>query len=350
MKMKKYSDMELITMAQNGDEEAFTALYERYVRLAYFIAYKLCKNEADCEDVVQDSFIQIKNKIQDLRNPDLFKYWLNRIVISKCKNLFRKNKYMTYQDEHFETKTNLVETRTYHLPDVTMKFSSDKDVMNYFINELPLGQKEVVVLHYLQQLSVEETASILKLPEGTVKSRLSYARSALKNKIELYERQNECKLNFRSVDAFISSSLTYAMAKMVLPKSFIPNAWNFKFHFSKKTAAISFSCAAAFCTIIGGAYLYAANEDMEEQKTVNQEKLFPVIVVRDKEIRSAKSGYFTLKTWAHCEQEMQALDDAFLNDVNTLYRAMKKDNSIYYQSLVVEGWVTSFESVYQKNH
>lgn len=350
MKMKKISDLELITKVQNGDEEAFNILYERYVRLAYFIAYKLCNNEADCDDVVQDSFIQIKNKIQDLRNPELFKFWLNRIVVSKCKNLFRKNKYMTYQEEHMESKSNLVETRTYHLPDVTMKFSSDKDVMNYFINELPLGQKEVVVLHYLQQFSVEETASILELPEGTVKSRLSYARSSLKNKIEIYERKNECKLNFHSLDACIASSLTYAMTNLSLPASLSPKGWHLQFHLASKTLTIAFSCAAAFGTVVGGAYLYAMNDGLDGSNKVNQENLFPTVVVRDKVIQSAKSGYFTLKTWAHCEQEMGALDALLLEDVNTLYQAMKKDDSDYYQSLVDEGWVTSFEQAYQKSH
>ena len=88
------TDPSLIRKVQAKDEEAFNLLYHRYVKLVYYIAYRICKNDADSQDIVQDTFLQVKRMIHNLKNPSLFKFWLNQIAISKCKNLFRKNHYI----------------------------------------------------------------------------------------------------------------------------------------------------------------------------------------------------------------------------------------------------------------
>ena len=83
MTEKEYTDEELVLMLQNNDEEAFNLLYHRYVKLVYYIAYRICKNDADSQDIVQDTFLQVKRMIHNLKNPSLFKFWLNQIAISK---------------------------------------------------------------------------------------------------------------------------------------------------------------------------------------------------------------------------------------------------------------------------
>ena len=114
---KEYTDEELVQMLQNDSEEAFNLLYQRYVKLVYYIAYRFCKNDADSQDIVQETFLQVKRMIRNINNPALFKFWLNQITVSRCKNLFRKNKYVTYDDEHYEVKNNLTETREDVLPE-----------------------------------------------------------------------------------------------------------------------------------------------------------------------------------------------------------------------------------------
>lgn len=352
MTEKEYTDEELVVMLQNDSEEAFNLLYQRYVKLVYYIAFRICKNDADSQDIVQETFLQVKRMIQNLKNPSLFKFWLNQITISKCKNLFRKNKYVSYDDEHYEAKNNLVETREDVLPEAILKFNSDKEVLDAFIDELPQGQREVVILHYLEQFSVEETAAILELPQGTVKSRLSYARNSLRKKIELYERTTGVKLDFHSIDGLIASALIFSLGKAALPKALLIPAstvnislWK-RFSSAVSTKAIVASFVAiSFLTVVVGNVLFSSDTNTEENQLINR---FPEVTVRETKITNAREAYFHIKTWACCHEEMMIMDTDKLKDVYYLYQIMKRDNSVYYEALVNEGWINYLEQIYNE--
>lgn len=348
MAEKEYTDEELVVMLQNDSEEAFNLLYHRYVKLVYYIAFRICKNDADSQDIVQETFLQVKRMIQNLKNPSLFKFWLNQITISKCKNLFRKNKYVTYDDEHYEAKNNLVETREDVIPEAILKFNSDKEVLDAFIDELPQGQREVVILHYLEQFSVEETAAILELPQGTVKSRLSYARNTLRNKIELYEKATGVKLNFHSFDGFLVQALLFSLGKAVLPKALLMPPVLYKASLWKQiSSAISVKSAIAAiiaCSVLS-ITVWTSLIPTEEQGLINR---FPVVTLRAKTITNAREAYFHIKAWACCHEEMQIMEIDKLEDVYYLYQIMKRDHSTYYASLENEGWVNDLERIYDE--
>ena len=169
-------ELAMITEAIAGSESAFDDLYRHYERLVYYIAYKNTKNDADAKDVVQETFLEVKRTIHTLQNPQAFKYWLNRITLSKCKNLFRKNHYINVDCDHPSIENNNIENRTYLIPHANSRKDSDCMVINQFISELPKGQREVLVMFYLEELHLEEISQRLDIPLGTVKSRLSYAR------------------------------------------------------------------------------------------------------------------------------------------------------------------------------
>lgn len=346
---KEYTDEELVQMLQNDSEEAFNLLYQRYVKLVYYIAYRFCKNDADSQDIVQETFLQVKRMIRNINNPALFKFWLNQITVSRCKNLFRKNKYVTYDDEHYEVKNNLTETREDVLPEAILKYQSDKEVLDAFIDELPQGQREAVILHYLEQFSVEETAAILELPQGTVKSRLSYARTTLRKKIELYEKATDTKLNFRSLDGLIAQVLFYSFTKTVLPKAILipvltkqPSIWK------QISSAISIKSALAAAAAFSLLTFTVWNDRLipqEEQGLVNR---FPAVTIRSTKITNAREAYFHIKTWACCHEEMELIEIEKLDDVYYLYQVMKRDRSVYYSALVNEGWASDLEYIYNE--
>lgn len=351
MNNKQISDTELIHRVQADDEQAFNQLYERYVKLVYYIAFRFCNNDADSQDVVQETFLQIKRTIKDLKNPELFKYWLNKITISKCKNLFRKNKYVTYDDEHYEAKNNLLETREDVQPACLLKFNSDKDIMNALIDELPKGQRDVVILHYLEQFSIEETASLLEIPEGTVKSRLSYARSTLKAKIEQYEQENHTKLNFHSLDGLIAAALLASLDHFKMPALSLGLVHK-RIDLSKLFSTWAGKLAVSMIVLAGAGMTAAMMKDhsvVREDNSLIQEaeiNTFPAVTIRNTSITSARSAYYTIKTWACCEEEMNLLSKDELADVYQLYQVMKKHNSNYYQSLEDTGWCHSLETIY----
>ncbi len=193
---KKMTEQELLLAAQQ-DDEAFALLYQRYYRLVYYVAYKMCRNDADAQDVVQETFMEVRRSLCDLKNPQYFRLWLYRVVDSKCKKLFRKNKYALTDIEQDHILNEFLEQNEQFLPEASLKYTNDRDIMHRFIKELPYDQKYAIILYYMQQMTTLEIAELLKVPEGTIKSRLSVGRATLRKKVEAYEHREGIKLNFR---------------------------------------------------------------------------------------------------------------------------------------------------------
>lgn len=361
MSNKSLQLSELIEKVKNKDDGAFEELYERYFRLVYYLAYKQCRNEADSKDIVQETFVEVQRSIHTLQNPNAFKFWLNRIALSKCLNMFRKNKYSLIDEDQIYAKNHLIEEREYMLPEKDARKLSDKEVLAKLINTLPSGQQQVLVLFYLEQFSIHEVAALMKISEGTVKSRLSYARATLRKKIEQYEHLNDTKLNFHSLSEAISVAMLAEVATIHLPKSialfaFLPKKWLASF----QSVATTVVGKAAFITIclggasIGSVYtIQAWNEQhaqasqkvpLQVQGNAETDVSFPKLEVLGKEVNTAKAAYFNLRFTACCEEEMKNLSEQQRMDIEKIYTTLKEVDSPYYQSLIDEGWMTSFEA------
>lgn len=369
MKKEKIKDEELIRQLQQGDEAAFNQLYERYVKLVYFIAYKMCKNDADSKDVVQETFIEVKRAIHSLQNPSVFKFWLNRITISKCKNLFRKNKYANMDDENAYVMTNTIEERSYLIPEKAMHFQSDHEVLSSFIDQLPISQKEVLILFYLEQFSIDEISNIMDIPSGTVKSRLSYGRASLKELITKYEDRNGIRLSFHSLGEAIGACLIGEYAKIKVPSILLGGSalgigsgvHSTFFSMFQSVVTTGLAKVGIIATlVVGGSgavfVAYKANVAKTSPESIVQTAIdveeeripFPTVHVMNKDIDTAKSAYFNIKLWACCEEEMKNLSTEQMQDIHSVYSALKEVKSPYYDALVNEGWALSFENNYSK--
>lgn len=131
----------------------------------YKISMSMLKNEKDCEDVVQDTILTAYNKLNSLKNERYFKTWLVRILINKCNEQLRKKKRTT--------------------PDMQLVKAYDTD--NHEITEvrialdsLPDDIRCVMVMHYIEDFTIKEIQEVLKIPQGTVKSRLFKGRELLR--------------------------------------------------------------------------------------------------------------------------------------------------------------------------
>lgn len=363
--MEKRKDAELVEAIKNGDELAYEELYKRYAKLIYFIAQKSCKNDADSKDVVQDTFIEMKRSIQSLKNPEVFRYWITKIALSKSKNLFRKNKIINYDDEHYEAKNHLVEERRDRLPADAAHFQSDQEVLLYFIDRLPIPQKQVLVLFYLEQYSINEIAMLLDIPVGTIKSRLNYARTALKTDVEMYEREENIRLNFHSLSQGIAASLCTALANASLPKGILSTSLPSlllqkpRLHASTFLGTTAVKACIVACVVgvvaSGGAMIYHQQNtsDIDTPIALRNEQInseepidFPSFHVMGIDITTPRMAYFNLKTWMCCEEEANAMSKQELEEIHLVYQAMKDSNCGYYQDLIQEGWVDKFEEIY----
>lgn len=146
-------------------------LVERYHKNLFAVAFNVCKNREDAEEVVQDAFIQYHLKRLDFQSEEHIRAWLIRVTINKAKNAAR-----TFWRRH---RTSLEETMA------ALTFD-DQESERLFEAVMALPQKYRIVVHlfYYEDYSVHEMAELLSLSESNVKTRLSRARAMLRDTLK----------------------------------------------------------------------------------------------------------------------------------------------------------------------
>ena len=146
---------------------------------------KMCNNMYDAEDLYQDTVLSIC-RFWGKYNPDLpFDKWVYSICVNTYRNKYRK----------YKSSPQIMDFESNEEKDNKINNIEDKDSVNYdnsimlkqLINNLNKDKKEVVILFYFQDFSVKEVATILRIPEGTVKKRLYSARQYIKERWNTHE-------------------------------------------------------------------------------------------------------------------------------------------------------------------
>ncbi|MBI2843487.1 MAG: sigma-70 family RNA polymerase sigma factor [Armatimonadetes bacterium] len=185
----KSLEKSLIERCKQGDIAAFNDLVQRYEKRVFNFAYRMAGNYDDANDVAQEAFIRVFNSINTFRGDANFTTWLYRIVTNVYLDERKRQKshLHTSLEDYVELDENTV-TRQIEdgrpTPDHVIERIERDDLLHSAIQELPDYQRIMVVLYHTQGKSYEEIAQIMKLPIGTVKSRLNRARLALKEKLE----------------------------------------------------------------------------------------------------------------------------------------------------------------------
>ncbi len=142
-------------------------LIEQYQDNLYAVAFNVCKNQEDAEDVVQDAFLQYYTCRKEFENEQHIRAWLIRIVINKAKNMNR-----TFWRRNKLSLEDYMETLTFETPESETLFET--------VMGLPEKYRIIVHLFYYEDYSVREIADILNISESNVKIRLMRARTLLK--------------------------------------------------------------------------------------------------------------------------------------------------------------------------
>ena len=145
--------------------EEFTNLILDSEQTLYCVAMSMLRNEKDCEDAVQTAILTAYEKLGTLKQEQYFKTWLVRILINVCNKQLR----------------SAAKTTELHDTDISSDSAEASTEIRMAIESLPVKIRQVVVLCYIEQFSVKEIKQVLKIPEGTVKSRLSKGRELLKD-------------------------------------------------------------------------------------------------------------------------------------------------------------------------
>ena len=185
-KQFSYTDEELIARFQEGDEQAYVELVNRFRNRLMSFIYRYVNDMEQAEDIVQDALIKLYTHKHYYKNIAKFSTWIYTIAANLAKTELRKKKSrkVTYLSQMGP------EERDYELPAVepdTDELAQSEYIENKIqvaIQKLPLHFRTVTILRDIQELSYEEISKIVDVPLGTVKSRINRARIQLQKELK----------------------------------------------------------------------------------------------------------------------------------------------------------------------
>jgi RNA polymerase sigma-70 factor, ECF subfamily len=178
--MPEVADIEQlpVSQARAGEPAAWDALFRRYQLPLYVYVFELTRHEQASLDVVQETFIAAVRHIGSLRDDGKFGSWLFGIAHQKCVQRWRKRTEVLFDkipesSDEFEDGPD----------DLLIRQEQEAGFMK-LLEQLPLPQRSVLLLHFVEDFSLEEIARITETQVGTVKSRMHYAKKSLRKLLE----------------------------------------------------------------------------------------------------------------------------------------------------------------------
>ncbi len=181
----------LIDHLREGDETALAPLVEKYKRMVHRLAMQITKNHEDANDVMQETFIKVYQSIHTFRQEATFETWVYRIAVNEALNYVKRRKRrressLETTDESEYNPEIRRKAEEANDPEIQAQQAELRHWVTKAVNSLSLKHRIVVILHELEGLTHAEIASILNCSEGTVRSRLHYARKQLRSLLKPY--------------------------------------------------------------------------------------------------------------------------------------------------------------------
>lgn len=179
------ADTGLVALARKGDEPAIRELIRRNNQRLFRVARAVLRNDAEAEDVVQETYVRAFTRLQTFEDRAAFSTWLTRIALNEAFARLRRRRRAARLDSELEAGMGLIIDFPYQRaaaadPERLAARAEIRRLLEEAIDELPDDFRLVFVLRCVEQLSGEETASLLGVPEETVKTRLHRAKARLR--------------------------------------------------------------------------------------------------------------------------------------------------------------------------
>ena len=165
------NELGLIRQCKKGNTMAQYQLYRMYVKAMFNIAVRMTGEKEKAEDVLQEAFLKAFSEIENLKNEKAFGGWLKRIVINRCIDVMRKEKYVlqdmeTLSEQHHEIAVEIDE-------------QVDPEMVHQQIKKLPEGARQILVMRALEEYKHAEIGEQLGISESTVKTQFFRAKQLL---------------------------------------------------------------------------------------------------------------------------------------------------------------------------
>ena len=184
---------------QRGADGDYNRLYELSKNYVYKIIHDIVRDHFTTEDLMQETYLQIYNKINTLENPKAFYVWAGRIATNLTLRYIQKNRHEILAPADEEGSTDFVferldEDTESFIPESVLMDREKQRLIGEIIDGLSTEQKIAVQFFYFEEMSVKEIAAAMQCSEGTVKSRLNYARKSIKEAVLDMEVSQDTRL------------------------------------------------------------------------------------------------------------------------------------------------------------
>jgi RNA polymerase sigma-70 factor, ECF subfamily len=170
------TNFDVVKRAQQGDADAFAALFHAHKARIYSLCLRMTSNTAEAEDLTQDAFLQVFRKLPTFRGDSALSTWLYRIAVNTVLMHFRKKTLRQFSlDQPYEQEGKLVR-REYGSRDGRLASSADRISLTQAIKELPDGYRTIFLLHEVDGYEHREIAELLDCSVGNSKSQLHKAK------------------------------------------------------------------------------------------------------------------------------------------------------------------------------
>ena len=167
-------------------------IYNDSYRAVYWTAMSFLKNEADAEDIVQETFLALIKSYDTIADKSKVNAWLKKTAANKCLDRIKLTKTVNVEDEFFENVEDVAED---FLPDSLVESAEmRKAIMDIIEKSLSEEIRKTLILYYFDEMTTKEISEVLGVPQGTILWRLNYAKKKIKKEVEKYEKDNDTKL------------------------------------------------------------------------------------------------------------------------------------------------------------
>lgn len=176
-----------IKQVLKGDQSAYEDIVNLYQHKLYQVCYRMLGSKEEAEDITQEAFVRAYINLHSFDQKRKFSTWIYRIATNLCIDRIRKKKPDYYLDaevagtEGLDMYSQIAADE--QLPEETLEQMELQERIQYEISRLPDKYRAVIVLKYIEELSLQEISEILEMPLGTVKTRIHRGREALRKQL-----------------------------------------------------------------------------------------------------------------------------------------------------------------------
>ena len=180
IKSNEMDEKVIIKKIQQGSREALGMLWKSHSTNVLNLAFRMLKNRDEAEDVLMDIFVSVPGKIKNFRGESALNTWLFRLTVNECLMRLRsKKRHAELEGEHIELLTASAIGSKHE-----EQIDYDPELLEFGLSKLSAETRSMLWLKDAEELGIKDLSEIYNMPEGTIKARLSRARTVVKNYLQ----------------------------------------------------------------------------------------------------------------------------------------------------------------------